>query len=498
MVTLSDYQFNAGAGLDNQVLFGGSTSQEDLNNLNKALYAGQTTGRDNNNLTNASGSPLKVESLDKTLKNLTYGDKQIVFWKSIPKSPAYNTVEEFNQLSSYGSNRGGFYNEGALPSTEDSTYVRRSQLIKFLGVVKEVTHPMTLVNTMVGDVIKREIENGTMWILRKLDTALFTADSDLIPQEFNGLYKQHAQNDQYSTLTDYLSSDVVIDMRGSALTESAIEDAANGILQHYGIGTDLYAPPKVISDFVKNFYGNKFIMPNSPALTAGVMGQNVQKFASQFGEINLNYDIFQNPSPARRSTDAQTSLLAPAAPTADGSTPSAAVGATVVNSKFASSDAGNYVYAVSAVNCYGESALTVLGTAVTVVASGAVDLKFTMTNSSNPAVGFVVYRTLKGGTPGSNTLYYPIFTVTTTQLAAGFDGASAGLARDNNRYLPNTYQAMLVQNDSQVIEFKQLAPLMKMDLAITSPSFKFMMLLYGTPFLYAPGKMVRFINIGNA
>ena len=65
-----------------------------------------------------------------------------------------------------------------------------------------------------------------------------------------------------------------------------------------------------------------------------------------------------------------------------------------------------------------------------------------------------------------------------------------------NRYLPDTDQSILFQFDNEVIEFSQLAPLMKMDLAVLSPAFRFMILLYGTPLLYAPKKMVRFINIG--
>ena len=37
---------------------------------------------------------------------------------------------------------------------------------------------------------------------------------------------------------------------------------------------------------------------------------------------------------------------------------------------------------------------------------------------------------------------------------------------------------------------------MKMDLAVISPAYRFMVLLYGTPLLFAPRKMVRFVNIG--
>lgn len=500
-VQLSDYQL--AMGLNDQVLFGGHTSAEDLDNLNKALQAGSITGRDTTNLTTASGAPLKVESLEKTLKVLTYNQQDVTFWKNIPKAPAFNTVEEYNQLSSYGADRGGFYNEGELPNTEDSTYVRRAQLVKFLGVTKEVTHPMTLVNTMIGSAIEREITNGTLWILRKLDKALYFGNSSIVTQEFDGILTQHANNDQFASLDAYLGSNVVVDLRGQPLGEKYIENAANGIIENFGLGTDLYAPPRVLSDFVKNFYGNKFIQPNTPALTNGVMGQRVKSFESQFGNINLNYDIFMNPAPAKTTASAATSANAPTAPLADGSNPTTAQ-TGIANSYFVNpnaqgvTDAGNYVYGVSAINRYGESVVTSLGAAATVAAGGAIDLKFTLPASTFTATGAIIYRSLKGQVTGATTVLYPIFTINPTQLAAGYDGAAALSVRDRNVYIPNTYKAMLVQHNTEVIEFKQLAPLMKMDLAVIAPSFRFMVLLYGTPFLYAPLKLVQFINIGLA
>lgn len=502
-IQLSDYQM--AMGLNDQVLFGGHTSVEDLENLNKALTAGSITGRDTTNLTTASGAPLKVESLEKTLKILTFNQQDVTFWKNIPKAPAFNTVEEFNQLTSYGQDRGGFYNEGELPNTEDSTYVRRAQLIKFLGVTKEVTHPMTLVNTMIGSAIEREITNGTLWILRKLDKALYFGNQSVVTQEFDGLMTQHQNNDQFTTLDQYLQSNVVVDCRGSYLKEAHIENAANSIITNFGIGTDIYAPPRVLSDFVKQFYGNKFIVPNTPSLTAGVMGQRVKSFESQFGNINLNYDIFMAPKGATSSgASAQSSNNAATAPLADPSNPTTAQ-TGIANSYFQNpnglgvTDAGNYVYAVSSLNRYGESAITVLGSgAATVAVGGAIDLKFTLPTSTYPATGVQVYRSLMGGTVASGTLLYPIFTISATQLAAGYDGAAAGSVRDRNVYISNCSQAFLVQHNTEVIEFKQLAPLMKMDLAIVAPSFRFMVLLYGTPFLYAPLKFVKFINIGLA
>ena len=494
MVQLADYQ----ASLDSQAaIFGGQTTVDDLDNLNKAIAAGDTTGRETTNLTTASGAPLKVESLEKTLKILTHSQKDVVLWKNVPKSAAYNTVEEYNQLTSYGADRGGFNNEGELPVEEDSTYVRRAQLIKFLGVVKSVTHPMTLVNTMVGNIIEREITNGTLWILRKLDKALYSGDSAIIPQEFNGFYTQHQKNDAWSNLDAYMQGGAVVDLRGDYLHEKHIEDAANNIIENFGLGDEMYAPPKVLSDFVKNFYGNKFIQPNTEALTNGVMGQKVKSFESQFGNIGLNYDIFANPPGTKTTVSAATSNSAPAAPTADGSTPNNIVTGDA-SSLFVTAEAGNYYYAVSAINRYGESALTVLGTAAAVVAGCRVDLKFTATASPNATTGYVIYRSNKGAASAAAATFYPLFTVSTADLAAGYDGAAALAIGDRNRFLPGTYQAFMIQQNTEVMEFKQLAPLMKMDLAVIAPAFRFMVLLYGTPFLYVVKKMVRFINVGKA
>jgi hypothetical protein len=490
MINLSDYQL----GLDNQVMFGGQTSPEDLDNLNKALSAGSITGRETTNLTTASGSPLKVESLEKTLKVLTHSEQDVVFWKNIPKMAAFNTVEEYNQLTSYGQERGGFNNEGELPVEEDSTYVRRAQHVKFLGITKSVTHPMTLVNTMIGNAIDREVKNGTLWILRKLDKALFSGDASIIPQEFNGLLTQHKQNDAFLTLDDYYNSEVVIDLRGSALTEEAIEDAANGIVQNFGVGTDLYAPPKVLSDFVKNFYGNKFIQPNTQALSNGVMGQRVKSFESQFGNINLNHDIFMNQAASKKQGAPSTSANAPAAPTAVGVTPVA----SDASSKFNATTAGNYFYAVCAINRYGESALTVLnGAAAAIVAGGSADLEFTDTASINASTGFKIYISQKNAASAAASIFYPLFDISKTEMVAGYDGGVAGKVRDRNRIIGNTNVSFLIQQDDEVLSFKQLAPLMKMDLAVTGPAFRFMMLMYGTPFLYAPKKMVKFINVGS-
>lgn len=480
-INLADYT-GAGNG------FGGA-SMESVDSLNKALQAGSITGRETTDMMDASGAALKVESLEKTLKHLTFRENDIKFWKDIPKKPAYNTVEEFNQQTSYGNDRGGFNAEGELPEEEDSVYVRRAQLVKYLGVTKSVTHQMTLVNNAIGNIMQKTIKDGTLWILRKLDQSLFFGNEKLVNLEFNGFLAQQEQSDSWQDRNAYLNSEHVIDMRGKSLSEDAIESGANSIVESYGLATQLYTAPSVLSGFVKQFYGNKFIMPNTQALQNGIMGQRVQQFESQFGPIGLNQDIFFKKKPAKTAQSEATSDKAPNAPTIT----VAAVAAGAANSKWDSDFAGNVTYAVAAFNRYGESKLAVASAATAVVANGAADITITDGGGTHKASAYRIYRSETGKTG----TYYPIFEVSVNDVSRGLDGAVTGKIRDLNRFIPNCDQAIVLQFDNEVIEFAQLAPLMKMDLALLSPAYRFMILLYGTPLLYAPKKMIRIINIGN-
>jgi len=499
-VNLADYQH--GAGFDGAAMGQANLTADQLAELSKALEAGQLQGGDmSGNQTN--GGALKTESLESSLKLITFKESDIRFWKRFPKTAAFNTVEEYNQLTSYGSDRGGFNNEGELPEEEDSKYVRKAEHVKYLGVTKSVTHQMQLVNTNVGDIVRRETTNGILWILRKADRALFTGDEKVVKQEWNGLYAQHMNNDQFANLDEYMDSELVIDLRGSVLKQENLEKGAQTLLNKFAQANLLIAPPVVLSDFATEFYAKQRVMigGSQNANTKGMTtGQHISKFQSMYGLIDFEYDIFAAKAPGKLSVAPASSSKAPSAPTAV----SADVVANDGHSKFADG-IGDYYYAVSAINRYGESAMTQVGNTVTIAnADDSVDLTFTATAGAYTPNAYVVYRSLKDpSTPFNKTTMYPIMVVpaagTDTKrgsLANGVDGAAAGKVRDRNRWLPGTEEALLLQGDTDVIEFKQLAPLMKMPLAKLSPADRFMVLLYGTPIVYAPSKMIRFVNIG--
>jgi len=415
---------------------------------------------------------------------------------ALPKKIAYNTVEEFLQLKSYGVDRGGFYGEGELSDVEDSTYVRRSELVKYIQVTGEVTMQAQMVKSFI-DVYRKEVENKTMWIMRRANTALTEGDADIIPEEFNSLYKQHANvgttgDFLYTSLEEYFTSGTVIDLRGASLKQDHVEDGAVNVDNGYGIPTDLYAPNTVISALMKDFFNDQRIVMPSGGFN-GTIGTVTQAIDTSIGKINLSSDKFMKTNPTRTTADTSTSPKAPPAPVTGGA-PNVLVDGL---SKYITAEIGTCYYAVAAINRYGESALTVLdASAATIVAGRSVDLTFTAGSGANATNGYQVYRTqITAAGSATGLKFYPIFRVSASQLAAGFDGGAAGKVRDRGRFLPGMEQAFLTEMTGEVLSFKQLAPISKLDLSIISMSRRFIAFNFCTPQMYAPKKFIRYINV---
>jgi len=462
----------------------GTSSMNDVNELTKALSAGyQTSGQ-------TSGSALRVESLESSLKVVSFTNKHIKLWKKIPKSAAYSTVEEFNVLSSYGAGGAfGFTREGEIPQSQDSTYTRQTALVKFIGTTRSVTHPATLVNPAHGDVIALENQNGILWLLERTEDALFHGNSALA---FDG------ESEAFDGLDSLISTGNVIDLEGQPLQEADIEEASNQIIESFGYPTDMFLGTRAMSDLVKTFYPRERI--NLPAPSDGKVGLAVSSMATQAGNIDFNPDVFIKQ--AKSPPSAATSANAPSTPAAIGG---ALAGTTTANwAKLLGtpSASNNFQYAVTACNRFGESA-PVMSAAVAVT-TGAVTtgdpVTLTITNAAaigaNPPEFYIVYRTNSTGTTTTAITavgsYSEILRVRCTNQAAGGQPTTT----DNNLNLPFTETAYLGELTPSVLTFRQLAPLMRMDLAVLAPAYRWMVLLYGTPILFAPAKWTRMINVG--
>jgi len=479
MIGLSNYSPYAAGNLNG---FGIDQGQS-IGDLAKALEAGyQITNQ-------TGGSSLRVESLEGSLKVLTYTAHHIKMWKKIPKSPAYSTVEEYNQLIDYGSDAFAFVQEGELPPTQDTSYARRTSLVKFIGTTREVTHQMTVVHPAHGDVIALENQNGILWLLERIESSLFKGDSSLA---FDG------EAEQWDGLDALIDPTSFIDLEGQPIQEADVEEGANQLVENFAYPTDLWLGTRVGSDLVKTFYPKERIQ--LPAPQNGMVGLSVNSVMTQAGVMELNPDVFLKRLPTPPS--AATSPNAPASPASI--TASTGSGTDGDFNKGAPSGTNNYAYAVTAANRFGESAPTL-------IAGNGQDITATQKNNGNhialtttnpgsigafPPEYLRIYRTepQASGTahPTDVTQYSLILQVPVTSQAA----SATTVVNDVNFLLPFTEIAYMGEMTQSVLTFRQLLPMLRMDLAVLAPAFRWMVLLYGTPILFAPKKWLRFINVG--
>lgn len=485
---------------------GGFASKQEYGDLLKAIQAGQITGRETTDLA-LTGEPLKLESLEKTLRLLDFKMENVKLWNGIPKTTAYNTIEEFIQLESYGADRGGFYAEGELADVEDSVYRRRAEHVKYIQVTGSVTLQAQVVRSVYADAMRKETENKTMWVIRRVSNALTKSDANKDTNEFNSVYAQHARigtndGDLYASLDAWQDSPAVIDLRGASLKQADLEDAAVNIYSAFGAVTDFYAPPSVLSGMYKDYFDRQRIIMGGDAYK-GVAGSIPSAIGTQFGNVATKQDLFMKRNGPRLATDSATSGKAPATPTSV----SGALTAADAHSRFVAGEAhtgelGSVFYGVSASNRYGESSIRIVGgdtNAIVLAAGLSVDLKWTATAGTYAPTNYTVYRTkvTSASNPAtSQILFYPLFKVSAAELAAGYDGGNATFVRDRNRVLPDTEDGFTCEFAEEVLTFRQLMPISKIDLAVSGPSNQFMTFLWGTPIVGTPKKVVRFINIG--
>lgn len=464
----------------------GIASEAQISALQKALETGYDIGPNQ-----TGGAALRVESLESSLKVLTYTSSHIKFWKKIHKSPAYSTTEEYNELSSYGGQATPWVREGELPQASDSSYARKHKLMKFLGTVREVTHQASVVHPAHGNLIASYNQQGILWLLEQIETGLFYGDSSLAP------VGSGREAEQWDGLDSLIDPTCVIDLKGASLQEADFEEASNLVIENWGFPSDAFLGVRAHSDFVKTLYPRQRIQ--MPAPVNGKAALTVSSIATQGGDIEITPDRFirKTPTPPAMATSAD----APATPTSITGTS----GASTLGdfTKGAPTGDNYYAYVVTAANRFGESAPTAVPvSAITISQANKVAghvINLTITNAAvigaNAPDFFKIYRTrasLSSAVPASLSDYALIAQIPAASVAP--NGTTTVV--DSNLILPFTSSAYLGEMTESVLTFRQLMPMMKLDLAVMGPAYRWMILLYGAPIMFAPKKWVRFINVG--
>lgn len=465
--------------------FGLGASQSDVDALNKALSSGYAA-----TTSMTGGAALRVESLEQTLKVTSFKDTNCVLFKSIPKSSAYSTVEEFSELSAYGSTGNAFVPEGTLPESDDSTYQRRASLVKFLGTTRQVTHQMTLVRTIVGDAIARETVNGTLKIMRDAEDALFWGNANL---GFTGTAGgagaaiTDGTGIEWDGLNALIGSTDDVDLGNTHPDEATLSEAAEKIASNYGNPTDIFMSYKVAKILSQTMLPKERIALPVGADGGLSAGSYIASVVTNFGRIKVNPDVFlgtgRSPKKTRTPSQAADNANCPTAVTlAESQTGSTGV--------FRSGQYGVIKAIVTPCNRYGEGAATAATSGVTVNSGNATQhIVYTVTMGAGTIdpEWYNLYVTEAGG-----SIYYLV-----GQFACDDQTASTGdTAYTYTGYImPNTSIAFMGEMSPEILTLKQLAPLMKMDLALLAPAYRFMVLYYAVPQLFAPRKWMRIVNI---
>ena len=481
---------NAGGGLNPATL----NSQEMLEQLNKALSPGY--GTDTASFTN--GDAMRVQSLDRVLKVITFEESELKLWKSLDAQRARSTVQEYNKLTSWGNTRksGSFIADGQLPQTRELAMERAHAFVKYMGQTREVTHGMTLVDTAHGDPMTFEQKAGTKDLLFDVEKNLFDGSSANFPLAFDGFITQ-------SISSNGLTSEYVIDLRGGPMTEDVLETAGALIRKGTGLPTDLFMGIDTHADLSKHFFDRgRVSFPQGGTQGKMTAGAPINGFHSNSGVINFKSNAFFTPG-----TDinpvvglaAKSSANAPGTPVLGG-TPIAV--ATNVLSEYVTASAGNYVYYLATVNHAGESiAVRCPATGVQAVAAGeSVSFSLTYTangvySTSNP-LGVTCVRVYRGVKGVAAPALADCKLVAEIPTPSGANGTN-DLFVEHNNYIPGGAKAIMMDmRPNMACAWYQLLPLIKMDLALLAPVKRFMLLLYGMPILYAPKRTVVFRNIG--
>lgn len=476
----------------NQILSGldqGIVSQADVENLNKAITAGYGGAGKPTDLT--YGGVLQAESLEATLKSVTFDMKNLKMWPAISVDKAYNLFEQYNRLISYGSDSAPYIGEGGAPIEEDSTYVRDGQKIVFFGTRRKVSHQMTLVRTTVGDIVAQQAKEGTMHLLKNVEREMYWGHAHFInrldgsnsgspndlPQNsiaMSGVLQQLKKGDSDVLMRsgDFEgygdAQSISQDLGGNVIAQDDIERLAVIALENFGSPSELHIEPSALSAFVKQFYPQ---FRSAPGLSGQTVGYDVNKMTTTAGAIDFKPNLFLRPRAGARALSVSAQAPQPGALAVAGSNTGS--GSALL--------AGVYKIKVTLVNDAGES-IPVQASDATLLAGENI----TLTVTGMPAgVKYIkAYISAPGGALGSEKFAGNFANAgNTTYVLAGRKQAGLG-------------EAFLLDMSAECMKFKQLAPLSKINFAIVTTALEFAIVMYGALFVYTPRFNCLFENVG--
>jgi hypothetical protein len=462
----------------------GSAELAEVDDINKALEA-QEGVTDIANL--QGGGALQPQSLEGQLAMLTFQEKHLRLFKDIGIVKAFSTLEEYSVQDGYGA-EGGFVGQLENPEEGDPDFRREFAVVKYIRQLWKTADVLQYTRTITDPEVKN-VQAAMMRALRILERTLFFGDSSIIPSSFDGLKK---------TIEDNGTVQHIFDLRGGALTEAKMRDAAELISTNYGSPTDMYLSNSAQTAVDKQLFDNGSQRYDQKTITEGfvALGSSVTSVKTSFGNFNLKPDIFinpesegvpviKNPANPKATIEGATSTKAPPTPSFTVTAAAGAAGSLWAASGSGGAIAGEYDYRVAAVNAYGKSAAAAIKSA-TVVAGGKITVDITPGAGAYAPTGYIIYRETA---PDSGKIRKLVEVAAATPTYV-----------DLNENLSGTSQSFLIDNTTQgelrTLALAQLAPMHKVNYAKIAPYKWGTVNMYAVPKYYAPLRFVMFKNIG--
>lgn len=432
-----------------------------------------------NALVPGDAAPLNVQDLQKALAVSTYKSRDAVLFKMLQEATyiAKSPTIQYDVLTSYGDTPSIFNNEIAFPTESDDTYVRRTMKAAMMSLSARISFRANAA-TNIGNINLRSqtTSNKITQLTASIEATLFTGNSALIPQQFDGIEK---------LIADYAPENL-FDRRDGLLNLDFVNQVCQIIfaLPNNGRITHIFVAPSTFADVLNEptaTTGGVLRLPNGQADVA--FGTNITRYLTQFGEVGLVPDKFIQAGQPAVDLGVGPAGLVPAAPVSGGAI------TTPVNaaSQFAAGDVGTYIYKIAAINHRGFSpVLTTVGAAV--AAGDSVNIPVVAGDTITSA--YVVYRSDKDGAASTCR---EAFRVART-------GASQTIV-DLNAYLPGTARAYFLSLEDMAddgapnLQWAQLSPLQSIDLATQDTSIRWMIYMDAGLILRVPRRHAVAYNI---
>jgi len=473
---------------------GGIGSHQEIEELNKALSTGGPAYSDTLIDDFAQGQVFQMESLEPTLLIVSEIDKHVNLFNMLNKQKSFQLVESYDLQTSHGGAGTAWIDEDDNePAQEDATYNREIEIVKYMGVKKQVSHVMTQIRSAHGDVVAKETRNGVSYLLREIERQLYDGNGfysqegagagqfdglvDLNKEvSWNGVEKQlrggfqksERKHADFIGFGDDLSH--VLDIDAQTLSPEDIEESTRVAKDDFGMPDKILLSPKAHSDFSRSYYPKERFNDGKGNIIPGTI---VPAMNTTLGKIELISNKFLTPKQKGRSIQDNPQCLLASASVPTGVSPADGTDLT----------AANYFYGVRAINKRGEGAAS-LSASITAAAGDRVDLTISAPTVSAGIIGYAVYRGL-------------VADITKMEFIGRVkaNGASNVVFSDKNLKKPGTSLAYLLQSDAEAMVLKQLTPMLKIDFAIIGLFRHWAQVYYGTPIVFKPNYSVLMDNV---